>query len=202
VRQRRWRTCATNWPRLALHDDLLREGENRLRNRDLTVIGIFGNRERVLCAVGALAKARFSEDEIGVALRGEPHTALEKQAKVAQGAWRGVVEGGVVGGLLGAVSGLFVPGVSPVVASGLLGTALAGAALGASTGAVARRLLGTLTGLGVPEDEACYYNDQVKAGRIIVMTRANGRHDEAHQISRQCGAFDVDTRPEQSMGGD
>ncbi len=78
-------------------------------------------------------------------------------------------------GIVSIAAGLiawFVPGVGPILASGILGTALAGAALGASTGAVVGGLLRTLIDLGIPEEEARYYNDQIKAGRIIVMARS------------------------------
>ena len=166
-----------------------------MQNGYSMAVGVSADRDQVLSAVKALSQMGFGEDQVGVAVRGVPGIALEDQpTQAAQGALRGVIRGGVVGGLLGAASALIAPGIGPVVAGGLLGTALAGAALMGSTGAVAGGLIGTLTSLGIPEEEARYSNNEVKAGRVLVVVKANSRYDEAQEILRRCGAYDVETR--------
>jgi hypothetical protein len=54
--------------------------------------------------------------------------------------------------------------------------------------AVAGSLVGSLTGMGVPEDEACYADEQFQRGRVIVTVRTDGRLDEAQTILQSFGA--------------
>ncbi len=164
-----------------------------------TVVGVFESRDDAHCAEQALKDAGFRDDQIGIAMRGESGmTDTEHGTKAAEGAVGGAVTGGVVGGLLGAAASLILPGIGPVVAGGILATTLAGAA----TGAVAGGLLGALVGLGVPEEEARFYDSEFQAGRIIMTTNADGRYDEAYRILQDCGAYDMQTRPATSVGRD
>lgn len=50
--------------------------------------------------------------------------------------------------------------------------------------------------LGVPEDEARYYQNELDAGRIIVTVQADGRQEDARAILESNGAYDIHTRPE------
>ena len=50
--------------------------------------------------------------------------------------------------------------------------------------------------LGVPEDEARYYQNELDAGRIIVTVQADGRQEDARVILESNGAYDINTRPE------
>jgi uncharacterized protein (TIGR02271 family) len=164
-------------------------------NERSTVVGVFENRDQVQCAEQALRNAGFRDDQIGIAMRNgdETGTATKKEhgSKAAEGAMGGLVTGGVIGGILGAAAAMLVPGVGPVLAGGILSSALAGAA----TGAVAGGLLGTLVGMGVPEEEARYYNEEFERGRIIMTAKVDNRYDEAYNILRDCGAYDMETRP-------
>ena len=87
-------------------------------------------------------------------------TGTEVAAGAATGALAGGLLGGVAGWLIG-IGALAIPGVGPIIAAGPLAAALGGAALGAATGGI----IGALTGVGVPEDEARYYDDGVPARR-------------------------------------
>jgi len=102
----------------------------------------------------------------------------------------GVVSGGVVGGILGAAAALLIPGFGPAIAGGILTAVLGGAAIGA----VAGGLIGALTNMGVPEEEARFYQDELQAGRTLVTVQAGNRYDEALEILRQNGAYDATTR--------
>jgi predicted acylesterase/phospholipase RssA len=69
------------------------------------------------------------------------------------------------------------------------------AALGAGAGAIA----GALVGMGVSEDEARYYEQEVRGGQTLVAVRAERRWlDEADRILRQFGAHAV-TRSRRSI---
>jgi len=60
----------------------------------------------------------------------------------------------------------------------------------AASGAAIAGLAGALIGLGIPEEEAHYYEGEFKAGRTLVTVRAPGRYEEAHDILRRFGAYD------------
>ncbi len=49
-------------------------------------------------------------------------------------------------------------------------------------------------GMGVPEDQAEYYEGEAKAGRTLVTVRAPERYDDAQRILRDHGAYDIETR--------
>jgi hypothetical protein len=160
-----------------------------------TVVGIFEDRDAAAEAVNELQGAGFRDEEIGFARRGaEPEggTAVPEggETRMGGGETTGALTGGAVGGLIGAAAAALIPGIGPVLAGGILASALGGAAVGAAAGG----LLGALTGMGVPEEEARYYEGEFQAGRTLVAVRVDGRLGEATDILRRHGAYDVDTR--------
>lgn len=163
------------------------------------VVVAFENRDDLRCAEQALRDAGFTDDQFGVAMRGERSTLeTDRGTNTAAETIGGAAIGGVVGGLLGAAAALVMPGVGPILAAGILGTTLAGAA----TGAVAGGLIGALVGMGVPEEEARFYDTEFRSGRIIMTARVDNRYTEAYDILRNCGAYDIQTRPAGSVGRD
>src|SRR5579859_1932747 len=129
-----------------------------------TVVGIFDDRYDAEKAIAALHQAGFTAEQIGFVRRdGEAvaGTTVIGDTHPANGA--GVGAGAVIGGVLGAAAALFIPGVGPVLAGGILAPVV-----GAAVGALAGGLIGALTEMGVPEDEARYANEQFEAGRTIV----------------------------------
>jgi hypothetical protein len=74
-----------------------------------------------------------------------------------------------------------IPGVGPVLTSGLLASALGGALTGLAGG----DLVGALIGLEIPEEEARGYEREFHSGRTIVTVRAGERYDEAAAILQQ-----------------
>jgi len=171
-----------------------------MKSQRVTAIGVFNDRHTAQEAVNELRRAGFREDQIGVAGRdGETVTgAHDTQAKgshAAAGAATGVAAGAGVGALwgIGILAGL-VPGIGPAIAGGTLGVLLSSAAAGAA----AAGLAGALIGLGLPEEEAKYYEGEFHAGRIIVSVKADGRYDEALATLRRCGGYDYSTNSERS----
>src|SRR5437899_7676911 len=55
-------------------------------------------------------------------------------------------------------------------------------------------ILDGLVGMGIPYDEADFYNNEFFAGRTIVAVKANQRQQEAHNILRLSGAYDAHER--------
>ena len=167
-------------------------GDNRV------VVGVFQDRTTAERAVQQLKNAGFRDDQIGFVARdqgaGQGTTATGETAETGttgERAAAGAVGGGILGGIIGAAAALLIPGIGPVVAGGILATTLAGAAVGAAAGG----LLGALTKMGVPEEEARYYESEFQAGRTIVTVQPDGRQQEALDILRRNGAYDATTRP-------
>jgi Heat induced stress protein YflT len=154
------------------------------------VVGVFDERAAAEQAVQELHRLGFDDDQIGFVVR-EPGPAPSDEtvpdegdrdtgAEVAKGAATGTLVGGIVGGLASAL----IPGIGPVVAAGVLAGVLSGAAVGAAGGA----LLASLVGLGIPEEEARYYEREVQAGRAVVTVRAGARSAEAEDTLHRFGA--------------
>ncbi len=161
-----------------------------------TVVGVFNQRDQAECALEGFRQAGFSDDQIGLVTRDNQGNATAGQGtKAGEGALGGAVTGGILGGILGAAASLLLPGVGPVLAAGILATTLGGAAIGAVGGG----LIGALVGMGVPEDEARYYDQEFQAGRVIVTAKAGDRYDEAYHIVEQCGGYDIHHRNQADM---
>jgi len=160
-------------------------------------VGVFHDRKDAQYAINELKREGFRDDQIGVAARDSDHkedairsTDENDAGDVGGGAATGALTGGVVGGVLGALAAGLIPGIGPVLAGGMLAGVLGGAAFGAAAGG----LIGALTGMGVPEEDARYYDEEFKGGRTIVTVKADGRYDDARVILHAHGAYDTDTR--------
>lgn len=99
-----------------------------------------------------------------------------------------IVTGGVVGGVVGAAAALFIPGIGPALAGGILVATFGGAAIGG----VAGGFLGTFIGMGVPQEKASYYENEFKAGRTIITVKPGDRQQDVITILRKHGAHDVE----------
>jgi uncharacterized protein (TIGR02271 family) len=159
--------------------------------KNTTVVGVFHDPAQAQQAVRDLKAAGFRDDQIGVVShdKGTKQTDT-KGAHVAEGAVAGVATGAGIGALwaLGISVGL-LPGIGPAIAGGLLASVLASAAAGGAVAGVA----GALVGLGIPEEDATYYEGEFKAGRTIVTVNATGRSDEAWSILHAHGAYNRQT---------
>ncbi len=75
---------------------------------------------------------------------------------------------------------------------------LTGAAAGAAIGGVA----GALSKMGVPDEEARYYEDEFKRGRTLMTVKNADRYDEAGDIIRRGRGFDYGTRSDRPSSPD
>ena len=77
-----------------------------------TVVGVFEDRLRAEQAIAALHRARFTDEQVGYALRGAPgEHPVEKgleppPAETANEAASGAISGGIFGGIIGALIAL------------------------------------------------------------------------------------------------
>lgn len=158
------------------------------------VVAAFENPNAARQAIDELHRLGFTDRQIGVVARHTEHHAPtapagDEGSHAAAGAVTGVVAGAGVGGLwaIGIMAGL-LPAIGPVIAGGILASLAASAATGAAAGGI----LGALLGVGVPEDDAKFYEDQFHAGRAVVTVQAGDRADEVSAVLRQHGAYDID----------
>lgn len=161
-----------------------------------TIIGVFETRTQADRAVDELRRAGFREDQIGVASRDDEVRTTETVDDATDSeAGTGALTGAIAGAGLGALAGLgilagVIPVIGPAIAGGTLGILLSNAAAGAGIAGVA----GALIGAGIPEEEAGYYENELKTGRTLVTVKADGRISEASSILRSHGAYDMQTQ--------
>jgi uncharacterized protein (TIGR02271 family) len=165
-----------------------------------TVIGLFNNLGEAQNVVKDLVASGIERDDIGFMANEKQvtpgRTDMEREGgDVASGALAGAGTGAAIGGVAGlalALAPLAIPGIGPIVAAGPIAAALTGAGLGAVTGG----LIGGLTRLGVPDEDAHYYAEGVRRGGILVTVAADDEREAemAADILRRHGALDIDER--------
>lgn len=159
---------------------------------DRAIVGVFDDRSAAERAVDALEQAGFNDQQIGFVIRGADDVrggmiTDAEGTKDGKGILTGAVTGGMLGGVLAAALSLLIPGVGPVVAGGVLAAFFGGAIAGTAVGGI----FGALTGLGVSEDEARFYEREFNSGRAIVAVRAGSRGAEAADILVRAGGGHV-----------
>src|SRR4051794_17608642 len=143
-------------------------------SKSKVVVAAFENRADAEQAVADLHRAGFRDSQIGIVSREKARRGGKKndETYAEEGAATGAIAGAGVGALvgLGILSGV-IPAIGPAIAGGTLGVILANAAGGAAIAGIA----GALIGFGIPEDEAKYYERELKAGRTIVTVKGTTR---------------------------
>jgi len=155
------------------------------------VVGVFETRARADQAVAELRKAGFDDSDIGMVYRNTEGKTVKTGAAddtyADEGAVTGAVAGAAGGALIGAgIAAGVIPVIGPVLAIGTLGTIL----LNAAGGAALVGMAGALVGWGIPEDDATFYEGEVKGGRYLVMVDTKDRADQARTILHGRGGFD------------
>lgn len=186
------------------------------KNRS-TVLGVFDTHEQGHRAVEELRRAGFPDSHITMVMHHDEDSKVEitdmdaakaaqvsGESKAGEGATIGAVAGGVGGGALAAAMALIpgvIPGIGPVLSLGAMATSMfsIGAAavvgVGAAVGATGGGIIGGLIGADFPEDEARFYEQELKSGRVLVGVSAGDRADEARAILDRCGGYHALTAP-------
>ena len=106
------------------------------------------------------------------------------------GASLGTLLGGGAG-LLAGLGMLAIPGLGPVVAAGWLASTLVGAGVGAAAGG----LVGSLTDVGVSEEDAHAYAEGIQRGGTLLTVKTDGgMSEQARAILDHDSAVDMPTR--------
>jgi hypothetical protein len=157
------------------------------------VTGLFKSRSSAERAVEELVVHGWSRDDISV-LMSDATQGREFGLAMATKAPEGAATGGTIGGVLGAIAAglvatgvLAVPGLALMAAGPIVAT-LAGLGAGAAAGGVT----GALIGLGIPEHEARFFNEQIEHGGILVgVYTHDDRVPQARKVMEAAGADKV-----------
>lgn len=155
--------------------------DNNPTTREGTVVGLFRDTNQAERAIRDLKAAGFADRQMGVLMQDQDEQrrlATDTGTKAGEGAATGAVSGGVLGGIVGLLAGvgaLAIPGIGPIIAGGALASTLAGAGIGAAAGG----LIGALIGMGIPEEDARYYESGLREGGILVTVEAGTEADRA-----------------------
>lgn len=139
-------------------------------------------------AVQALLEQGVTQGEISlVANEGTAsHFGVHEGSKAPEG----VVASGLIGGALGAIGSTLITAASAgagIFATGPILVGLAGLGGGGALGGLA----GSLAGLGVPEHEARFYEQEIRKRDAILVGVASLRHDPIrikNTLNRYCDA--------------
>lgn len=178
-----------------------------------TVVGLFETQEAAEEAVNTLVARGFTNDQIGVALRGETRAAsassndpllaeTNNASETDEGAVSGLGVGAVIGGTLGllaaGVSTVVFPGVGAIIAAGAAGqiaTTAGGTLAGAGLGAALGSLTGGMAGEATSDERVDLFADILKYGGVIITVDTEEvREREATAIFAQSGAIDLAQR--------
>jgi hypothetical protein len=173
------------------------ETGNAFTQQRRTAVGLFDHQEDLERVLNELKASGFSPEQVSLVAKdkGVTREVVETTGMGGgEGAGVGAVAGGITGGLLGwlvGIGALAIPGIGPIVAAGALATTLGGAAIGAATGG----LIGALVDLGIPEEEASYYQEGIGRGGMLLTINANSDAQlyEANEIMRRNNGTDVRT---------
>ena len=147
-----------------------------------TTVGVFPNRLKMEMIINELRAGGLHESEISCIYADRDGVMHDSQAdeKMGSGAAKGATAGAVIGAIAGLiVANGFIPGLGTLFVAGplvqVLGLGLTGAvattAAGAATGAIALGIGSALMGLGVADDDAMIYEESVKAGEVVLITK-------------------------------
>jgi hypothetical protein len=156
-----------------------------------SVAGVFVRRADAERATAAVTSLGIPRDRVAMLTPG----ADTRQVPTAEGeqpgmgAALGAVTGVATGLPVGAAVALLVPGVGPVIASGLIGATLLGTG-GAAVGASLER---SLTG-GLPRDELFVYEDALRQGHsvVIALVDDSALADRVRSLLAEAGAESID----------
>ena len=174
-----------------------------------TIVGLFDDMAHANKAASDLVNMGIARDDISTVANNEGGNYAANSDSSSSGettttgsaigtdAAMGAGIGGAAGAIIG-LTGLAIPGLGWIATAGWLTATL----IGAGTGAVIGGLVGALTSVGVPEEDATLYNEGVRQGGILVAVRA--QDDQAYRVAEilsDNGAVNVDERAAQYRTG-
>ena len=150
-----------------------------------TTIGIFSTQADAERAVQDLRASGYRDDQIGMIGKNADGETIQlnddtiDSTNVAEGALIGAAVGAVGTAAVGAgIMAGVIPVIGPVLALGPLAVTPINAAGGGTVAGIA----GALVGLGIPKDDALFFEDEVAAGRYIVTAEIGSNWNDIRNI--------------------
>ena len=160
-----------------------------------TIVGLFDDFAQAKSAALELESAGISHEDISVVANNETNQhVVNAEGRSGHAVGHDAKVGAEIGGVAGLLMGLTafaIPGFGWIAGAGWL----AGMIMGAGVGAVAGGLVGLLTHVGVPAEDASYYTEGVRRGGTLIAVRAE-EADVARisQILNTRGAANIEER--------
>jgi hypothetical protein len=164
---------------------------------------IFDTRREAENAIAELRSVGVADQRIGLVTpegqsTGDTTVPISDTEYPGMGTAMGAAVGGAMGAAGGATLGLaaatlFIPGVGPVLAFGLLGAALLGGT-GAAVGAAVGDKLEEGLGEGLPHEDVYLYEYALRSGHSVVVVHAENEEQasKARALFNRTGAMDLD----------
>lgn len=135
------------------------------------VIGVYDNEQKAAEVVEDLKEKGYTTEEISVITKKAKELSentQEVKPSTMDGALAGAATGAAIGiaGVIAGLSTILIPGFGAVLAAGPIITAIGGAVVGANSGAGG--LKHALMEIGVPDDAAERYSNDVEDGKILI----------------------------------
>jgi uncharacterized protein (TIGR02271 family) len=176
-----------------------------MKERELkTVVGLFDDMAQAKRAALDLEGAGIPHNDISIVANNEggkyaPVSTDTTTADTGHGnaVGRDALVGAEIGGVAGllmALTGFAIPGLGWIAGAGWLMALI----LGAGTGAVIGGIVGALTNVGVPAEDASHYEEGVRRGGTLIAVKAQDA--VAHRVAQilgDDGAVNIDERAEQ-----
>src|ERR1017187_3989772 len=168
--------------------------------KNMSVIGIYPDRTTVSDAVDVLHRAGYRATDTSVLSsenQGSKDFAIEQRTKALEGAATGAAAGAVVCAALAwfvSIQTVPIDVLGPLVASGPVLAALAGAGAGGALG----WMVGLLAGLPLPVYVAKRYAGRIRRGGILLSVHCDSREwcDRAKKTLRDTGARNISSASE------
>ena len=174
-----------------------------------TIVGLFDDMTQARQAASDLENVGVARNDISLVANNEgakyaansgdtvSDTTTTTGGAIGQDAMVGAGIGGAAGLLIG-LTGLAIPGLGWVATAGWLTATL----IGAGTGAVLGGLVGALTSVGVPEEDAANYSEGVRRGGILIAVKAeDAQANRVAEILGDNGAVNIDERASEYRQG-
>lgn len=158
------------------------------------IFGVFETRAAADKAIADLRAAGYSDKQISMVARNSEGKVTQKhpdgtdaaETNAGEGLAIGAAAGGVTAAAVGAgIMAGVIPVIGPVLALGPLAVTLINAATGAAVAGIA----GALIGMGIPKEDADFYESEVAAGRYLVTVEKNNPANDAGAIYTRHGGY-------------
>jgi hypothetical protein len=152
-------------------------------------VGVFNTKEQAERAIDDLRRAGYRDDQIGMIAKDASGRTVHTdgsgtESNAGEGAAIGAAAGAATAVAVGAgIMAGVIPVIGPVIAAGPIAVSLLNAAGGAAIGGIA----GALIGWGIPEEDAKYYESEMRAGKYLVTVDCSERQDAWDSFSRHGG---------------